>query len=280
MACPHARCKSGVARRAAGRRPYRLRYLLAWDHALARAVLGVYVRVLLGFQSHRARRRGILDGRSGCVTVIQCFGGGLNLNLHFHTLLFEGVFFAGTRTARLISGPCRLRRTRRSASCWRGSLRGCSVCSNAAGSKPAMPTCCRPIRWWNTRPPWPASAAPRSRGASRSVLARVAACGAWGPIPTRPGCSRPRRGTRTSWGSICTPTSRCRQRIARAWCRYLLRPAVAQDRLRLLDDGRCNPSVTCGCKRFATSSTRGLRALAAPQFFALKRPSAEAVPRA
>jgi len=172
MACPHARCKSGVARRAAGRRPYRLRYLLAWDHALARAVLGVYVRVLLGFQSHRARRRGILDGRSGCVTVIQCFGGGLNLNLHFHTLLFEGVFFAGTRTARLISGPCRLRRTRRSASCWRGSLRGCSVCSNAAGSKPAMPTCCRPIRWWNTRPPWPASAAPRSRGASRSVLAR------------------------------------------------------------------------------------------------------------
>jgi len=63
-------------------------------------------------------------------------------------------------------------------------------------------------------------------------------------------------------------------------CRYLLRPAVAQDRLRLLDDGRCNPSVTCGCKKFATSSTRGLRALAAPQFFALKRPSAEAVPRA
>ena len=36
--------------------PYRLRYLLAWDHALARAVLGVYVRVLLGFQRHRARR--------------------------------------------------------------------------------------------------------------------------------------------------------------------------------------------------------------------------------
>ena len=37
--------------------PYRLRYLLAWDHALARAVLGVYVRVLLGFQRHRAPTR-------------------------------------------------------------------------------------------------------------------------------------------------------------------------------------------------------------------------------
>ena len=40
--------------------PHRLRYLPAWDHALARAVLGVAVRVLLGFQRHRARRYGIL----------------------------------------------------------------------------------------------------------------------------------------------------------------------------------------------------------------------------
>ena len=38
--------------------PYRLRYLLAWDHALARAVLGVFVRVLLGFQRRRARLYG------------------------------------------------------------------------------------------------------------------------------------------------------------------------------------------------------------------------------
>jgi hypothetical protein len=45
--------------------PYRLRYLLAWDHALARAVVAVYARVLLGFQRHRARRYGISDGRSG-----------------------------------------------------------------------------------------------------------------------------------------------------------------------------------------------------------------------
>ena len=55
--------------------PHRLRYLLAWDHTLSRAVLGVYVRVLLGFHRRQARRRGIRDGRSGCVTVIQRFGG-------------------------------------------------------------------------------------------------------------------------------------------------------------------------------------------------------------
>lgn len=43
--------------------PYPLRYLVAWDHALARAVLGVSVRVLLGFQRHRARGHVIRDGR-------------------------------------------------------------------------------------------------------------------------------------------------------------------------------------------------------------------------
>jgi Transposase zinc-binding domain/Putative transposase len=73
--------------------PHRLRYLLAWDHGLARAVLAVAVRVLLGFQRHRACRYGIRAGRSGSVTVIQRFGGGLNLNVHFHTLLLDGVFF-------------------------------------------------------------------------------------------------------------------------------------------------------------------------------------------
>ncbi|OQY65754.1 MAG: hypothetical protein B6D46_13700 [Polyangiaceae bacterium UTPRO1] len=45
-------------------------------------------RALLGF----ARRRGITDGRSGTVTAIQRFGGGLQTNTHFHTLVLEGVF--------------------------------------------------------------------------------------------------------------------------------------------------------------------------------------------
>src|SRR6266850_2708040 len=48
------------------RLPYRLRYLIAWDHKLCRAVL--CVRVLLSFQRRRARRRGLRAGHSGCVT--------------------------------------------------------------------------------------------------------------------------------------------------------------------------------------------------------------------
>ena len=74
--------------------PHHLRYLLAWNHKLCRAVLGVYVRALLGFQRRRARRRGVSGGQGGAVTVIQRFGGGLNLNVHFHTLVLEGVFTA------------------------------------------------------------------------------------------------------------------------------------------------------------------------------------------
>jgi len=54
--------------------PYRLRYRLAWDHALCRAVLGVYARVLLAFYARTARSHGIQDGQTGTVTGIQRFG--------------------------------------------------------------------------------------------------------------------------------------------------------------------------------------------------------------
>jgi len=72
--------------------PFELRYRLAWDHALCRAVLAVYTRALLGFYRKRAKASGQRDGRTGTVTVIQRFGGALNLNVHFHTLAVDGVF--------------------------------------------------------------------------------------------------------------------------------------------------------------------------------------------
>jgi Putative transposase/Transposase zinc-binding domain len=74
--------------------PHWLRYALAWDHGLCRAVLAVYVRALLGFQRGRARRLGLANGRSGSMTVVQRFGSALNLNVHFHTLVLDGVFTA------------------------------------------------------------------------------------------------------------------------------------------------------------------------------------------
>jgi hypothetical protein len=47
--------------------PYRLRYQMAWDHGLSRAVLGVYARVLLDVYARGVRERGIRDGRTGTV---------------------------------------------------------------------------------------------------------------------------------------------------------------------------------------------------------------------
>jgi ribosomal protein S27E len=71
--------------------PHRLRYRLALDHALCRAVLGVFVRAVLAWYRRRARRAGIADGRGGTVTVVQRFGSGLELNVHFHVIGSEPV---------------------------------------------------------------------------------------------------------------------------------------------------------------------------------------------
>jgi hypothetical protein len=72
--------------------PHRLRYLLAWDHDLCRAVSRVAIRAVLGFLRRRARHEGVADGRSGAVVVVQRFGGALNLNIHLHALVLDGVF--------------------------------------------------------------------------------------------------------------------------------------------------------------------------------------------
>jgi hypothetical protein len=60
--------------------PHRLRYVLAWDHALCRAVVGVFIRVVLGHLRRRARAHGVADGRGGAVAIVQRFGAALNLN--------------------------------------------------------------------------------------------------------------------------------------------------------------------------------------------------------
>ena len=72
--------------------PYRLRFALAWDHRLCRAVLAVFIRAILGFERRRAARRGMRGGLGGAVTAIQRFGSALNTNVHFHTLAVQGVF--------------------------------------------------------------------------------------------------------------------------------------------------------------------------------------------
>jgi hypothetical protein len=72
--------------------PFHLRYRLAFDHVLCRAVLAIFARELERYYRGRARARGWMGGRSGSVTAIQRAGSALNLNIHFHTLALDGVF--------------------------------------------------------------------------------------------------------------------------------------------------------------------------------------------
>jgi hypothetical protein len=73
--------------------PHRVRYLLAWDHALCRAVVGVFMRTVLRLLRGRARcEQGVADGRSGAVVILQRFGAALNVNVHGHALVLDGIF--------------------------------------------------------------------------------------------------------------------------------------------------------------------------------------------
>jgi hypothetical protein len=72
--------------------PHRLRYVLAWDHALCRTVSGAFVRAVLGSLRRRARQAGVPGGRGGAVAIIQRFGAALNLNVHIHALVLDGVY--------------------------------------------------------------------------------------------------------------------------------------------------------------------------------------------
>ncbi len=74
--------------------PWRLRYLLALDVDLCRAVRRVFMRAVFGFYSRKARENAIEYGRTGGVNQIQRYGSALNANTHFHALVLDGVYTA------------------------------------------------------------------------------------------------------------------------------------------------------------------------------------------
>ena len=72
--------------------PIQLRYWIAPDWRLLGRILAITIRTIAGFQRKRAKERGFRSGESGSVTFVQRFGGSANLNIHFHTLMIEGVY--------------------------------------------------------------------------------------------------------------------------------------------------------------------------------------------
>lgn len=71
--------------------PYPLRFLFASRPKVMSRVLAIVYRVIA---THLVRKAGFTRNRAqtGAVTLIQRFGSALNLNLHFHMLLLDGVY--------------------------------------------------------------------------------------------------------------------------------------------------------------------------------------------
>jgi len=71
--------------------PFALRYLLATRPEVITQVLGIVYRAISG---HLLRQAGLARASAvtGAVTLIQRFGSALNLNVHFHLLVLDGVY--------------------------------------------------------------------------------------------------------------------------------------------------------------------------------------------
>jgi hypothetical protein len=73
--------------------PKGLRFLLAWRPKLISLMLRLFLRALFAWQRRCARRQGLRAPLCGAVSFIQRFGSSLNLNIHVHAILPDGVFF-------------------------------------------------------------------------------------------------------------------------------------------------------------------------------------------
>jgi hypothetical protein len=86
--------------------PLALRFQAARESRVASRLLDLFTRAVFAWQRRAARRTGVVEPRTGGVTLVQRFGGAINLNVHFHTLVPDGVFAVnGRERARFIGLP-------------------------------------------------------------------------------------------------------------------------------------------------------------------------------
>jgi hypothetical protein len=88
--------------------PFPLRYRLAYDRTLASPLLAAFLRGVFASLRRRARERyGVRNAKCGAATFLQRFGGALNVNVHFHSLVLDGVdeVLPGSRGIRFLELP-------------------------------------------------------------------------------------------------------------------------------------------------------------------------------
>ena len=216
--------------------PFALRFALARDHELLTAVLRVAMRCILGAQEQRARRRFGVSGRCGAVTAVQRFGGALNLNLHFHAIVLDGVHVRGPNgrlSFRALPPPRpaeRLAWTESIARRVTALLRRRGLLDEDLGGRGGEPStvldACQAASMGNV-----VAMGPRAGRPLRKIVLPGLAKEA--EAPTHEG--RGVNGFDLDVGPVIRAADRARlERL----CRYLLRPALAADRLEQLPDGR------------------------------------------
>lgn len=72
--------------------PFKLRFLMVRSPELTNKALKIYTQSIQAFQKRRAKQSGLGQCETGVITFIQRFGSALNLNIHFHSLVPDGVF--------------------------------------------------------------------------------------------------------------------------------------------------------------------------------------------
>jgi hypothetical protein len=215
--------------------------MAAWDHDLCRAVVGVFMRAVLGWLRRRARvEQRIAGGRSGAVAIIQRFGAALNVNVHTHALVLDGVF-ADDGTGTLVFHP--------------------ALPPDSEALDELLATIARRIQRllirrgvWSEHvestadDPW-AEEAPGLAGlAAASVQGRLALgpraggdvrrCGNLPdepPLPVVRGPCHAAQGGFDLDAGVVVPASD-RSHLERV-CRYALRPPIAHDRIRVTGEG-------------------------------------------
>ena len=66
---------------------------MAHNPKLTNKILSLFIQTISSYQKKKAKQSGIKLAKPGSVTFIQRFGSALNLNVHFHTLFADGVFY-------------------------------------------------------------------------------------------------------------------------------------------------------------------------------------------
>jgi hypothetical protein len=205
--------------------PPRLRMLCAFRPEAQSLVLRAYLRALFASYRRRARALGWRAGRCGAVTVIQRFDSACRLDVHFHSIVLDGVYVedaAGQPLFRPLPAPTPaelaalvkaiVRRVERALR--RRGFLGDQPLDDAVAEAPEVASLLREsVAYPSNRIVDPAKARPATDETT------VGAAG----------------GFNLHAGTVLGALDRDgRERLAR----YLLRPPLSDDRLTLRDDGK------------------------------------------